>query len=130
VVQALVRMEATDGFADEALVDAQEAIEENRFLAARDGTAALLVDPAAGERVPAAGQLAVLLAACDEHAGALDSRAELEVAATLARRTGAQHQRELAGRRGLEGVLPELSSAFLDPTTLVEEATTLAATAR
>ena len=130
VIQALVRMEATDGFADEALVDAQEVIEENRFLAARDGTAARLVDPSAGERVPAAAQLAVLLAACDEHAGTLDSRAELEVAATLARRTGAEHQRGLAARYGLEGVLPELSSAFLDPTTLVEEATALAAAAR
>ena len=52
------------------------------------------------------------------------------MAATLARRTGAEHQRELAGRYGLEGVLPELSSAFLDPTTLVEEATALAAAAR
>ena len=50
VIQALVRIEATDELADEALVEAQEVIEENRFLAARDGMAAELVDPAAGAR--------------------------------------------------------------------------------
>jgi hypothetical protein len=56
---------------------------------------------------------------------ALDSQAELEVAAVLATRTGAQHQRELAASHGLEGVLPELSGAFLDPATLAGEAAAL-----
>jgi glutamate---cysteine ligase / carboxylate-amine ligase len=124
-IQALVRLEATEGFADEALVEAHEVIEENRFLAARDGVAAELVDPAIDARVPVAEQLAGAFEACAEHAMALDSQAELEVAAVLATRTGAQHQRELAASHGLEGVLPELSGAFLDPATLSGEAAAL-----
>jgi glutamate---cysteine ligase / carboxylate-amine ligase len=130
VIQALVRLEATEGLADEALIDAQEVIEENRFLAARDGMAALLIDPAAEARVPAAEQFAAVLDACADHASALDSGAELEVAAILARRSGAEHQRQLARTHGLEGVLPELGSAFLDPTSLVAEVAALVAAAR
>jgi carboxylate-amine ligase len=130
VIQALVRIEATEELADEALVDAQEVIEENRFLAARDGMDALLVDPAADTRVPAAEQFAALLAACAEHAIALDSRAELAVAAVLARRSGAEHQRQLARNYGMEGVLPELAGAFLDPTSLVAHVAALAAAGR
>jgi carboxylate-amine ligase len=130
VIQALVRIEATDELADEALVDAHEVIEENRFLAARDGMAAQLVDPAADTRVPAAEQFAAVLEACADQAGALDSRAELEVAAVLARRWGAEHQRALARAHGLEGVLPELAAAFLDPTSVVGEVAALAAASR
>jgi carboxylate-amine ligase len=130
VIQALVRIEATEELADEALVEAQEVIEENRFLAARDGMEARLVDPASDTRVPAAGQFAAVLEACADHADALDSRAELEVAAVLARRSGAEHQRQLARRHGLDGVLPELGSAFLDPTSLAAHVAALAAAAR
>ena len=104
VIQALVRIEATEGLADEALVEAHEVIEENRFLAARDGMAAQLVDPVS--RRPRARRRAVR-ASCSTPApttrGALDSRAELEVAAVLARRSGADHQRQLARTHGLRG---------------------------
>jgi glutamate---cysteine ligase / carboxylate-amine ligase len=126
VIQALVRIEATEELADEALVDAQEVIEENRFLAARDGMDARLVDPVSDSRVPAAAQLATVLDACADHAVALDSRAELEVAAILARRSGAEHQRQLARTHGLEGVVPELGRAFLDPTSLVAQVAAIA----
>jgi glutamate---cysteine ligase / carboxylate-amine ligase len=129
-IQALVRLEATEGYAEEALVEAHEVIEENRFLAARDGVAALLVDPTIDARVPAAEQLAGVFEACAEHAMVLDSQAELEVAAVLATRTGAEHQRELASNHGLEGVLPELSGAFLDPASLAGEAASLLAAPR
>ena len=80
--------------------------------------------------MPAAEQFASLLAACADHAGALDSQAELEVAAILVRRSGAEHQRQLAHRYGLQGVLPELGSAFLDPTSLVAHVAALAAAPR
>ena len=105
-------------------------IEENRFLAARDGVAAALVDPTIDARVPAAEQLAGVFEACAEHAMVLDSQAELEVAAVLATRTGAEHQRELASSHGLEGVLPELSGAFLDPASLAGETAALLAAPR
>jgi carboxylate-amine ligase len=130
VIQALVRIEATEELADEALVDAHEVIEENRFLAARDGMDAYLVDPTANARVPVADQLAAVLDACADHASALDSRVELEVAAVLGRRSGAEHQRQLARNHGLEGVLPELARSFLDPTSLVAHVAALAAAVR
>jgi carboxylate-amine ligase len=130
LIQALVRIEATEELAAEALVEAQEVIEENRFLAARDGMAAELVDPAADARVPAIEQFGAVLDACSDHAAALDSRAELEVAAVLARRSGAEHQRQLAREYGLEGVLPALGDAFLDPTSLAAEVAAILAAAR
>jgi carboxylate-amine ligase len=105
-------------------------IEENRFLAARDGMDAHLVDPTANARVPVADQLAAVLDACADHASALDSRVELEVAAVLGRRSGAEHQRQLARNHGLEGVLPELARSFLDPTSLVAHVAALAAAVR
>jgi carboxylate-amine ligase len=130
VIQALVRIEATEELADDTLVDAHEVIEENRFLAARDGMDAHLVDPTANARVPVADQLAAVLDACADHASALDSRVELEVAAVLGRRSGAEHQRQLARNHGLEGVLPELARSFLDPTSLVAHVAALAAAVR
>jgi hypothetical protein len=80
--------------------------------------------------VPAIEQFGAVLDACSDHAGVLDSRAELEVAAVLARRSGAEHQRQLARQHGLEGVLPALGDAFLDPTSLVAEVAAIVAAAR
>ena len=114
LIQALVRIEATEGYAAEALVDAQEVLEENRFLAARDGMGARLVDPTVEARVPAARLLAALIEACEPHACELDSEPELEAARDLALRPGAERQRRLAGQQGIENVIPELSDLFLD----------------
>jgi carboxylate-amine ligase len=46
-------------------------MDENRFLAARDGIDAELLDARRGRRVPAAGRLATLVDACWPHARAL-----------------------------------------------------------
>jgi carboxylate-amine ligase len=69
-----------------------ELMEENRFLAARDGMAALLIDVRSGARVPAIEQLDRALAACFRHARRL--RCEREVAAVrrLVARNGALRQ--------------------------------------
>ena len=45
LVQCLVRIEALDGMAEPELVHADEVLDENRFLAARDGIDAQLLDP-------------------------------------------------------------------------------------
>ena len=47
LVQCLVRIEALSGMAEAELVHADEVLDENRFLAARDGIDAQLLDPAA-----------------------------------------------------------------------------------
>ena len=50
LVQALTRLELVDGHVDAALVHSPEVLDENRFLAARDGIDARFVDPVKGAR--------------------------------------------------------------------------------
>ena len=113
LVQCIARLEVQQGFVSERLVHTQEALDENRFLAARDGMAAKLIDPVAECRVPATGLLAALLDACAPHAEALGCEAELEDVRKLARQTGAQRQLELA-RTGdrLHGLVASLAERF------------------
>ena len=52
LVQSLVRLEAEEGYASPRLLAQPEVLEENRFLAARDGVEAELVDPDEEALVP------------------------------------------------------------------------------
>ena len=116
VIQALVRIEATEELADEALVDAHEVIEENRFLAARDGMAAAAGRP--GRRRARAGRRAVR-GACSRPAPTTRARSTRAPSSrwrrSSPRRSGAEHQRQLAREHGLEGVLPELGGGLSGP---------------
>jgi glutamate---cysteine ligase / carboxylate-amine ligase len=114
LIQALVRMDATEGYAHEEQVAAQEVLDENRFLAARDGMDAHLIDARTAERVPAREQLATLLAACGPHADDLGCRAELSGVPTLARNPGARRQRDAARAHGQAGLVAALAAVFLD----------------
>jgi len=97
LVQCAVRLEATEGYADEALAARPEVLEENRFLATRDGIRARFIDPEHDARRPAREILEELLAACGPHAEALDCEAELAAVAALAAAPGDHRQRLLAG---------------------------------
>src|SRR5215204_4939456 len=68
LVQCLVRMEATDGYAEPAIASRPEVLDENRFLATRDGTRAHFIDPERGGRRPVRDVLDDVLAACAPHA--------------------------------------------------------------
>jgi len=83
----------------------QEVLAENRFLAARDGMEAELIEPELGRRVPARELLADLVAVVRPHAQELGCEAELDGVLTLGDRTGAERQIEQA--RAL-GSLPRL----------------------
>ena len=74
----------------------QEVLAENRFLAARDGMDAELIEPELGRRVPARELLADLVAVCRPHAEALGCAAELD-AVILPRRA---HRRPAPARAG------------------------------
>ena len=54
LVQCIARLEVEEGYVPAALVGGQEALEENRFIAARDGMDARLIDPVG--RAPDPGQ--------------------------------------------------------------------------
>ena len=98
LVQCVVRLEATEGYADQALACRPEVLDENRFLAVRDGMRSRFIDPGSGTRRDVADILDELLAACAPHAAELGCETELAAVATLAAEPGEQRQRELAGR--------------------------------
>jgi carboxylate-amine ligase len=116
LVQCLVRLEATEGFADGAWRTAPEALDENRFLAARDGMAAQFVDPPRDRMVPALGRLAMVIDACWPHAVELGCERELGTVAALAGDWGAARQRAIArDPGGLPGLVSALRSDFAAP---------------
>ena len=86
-------------------------LEENRFIAARDGMDARLLDPVREALVPARLQLDQILEACLPHARDLGCQDELATVRALADNTGAGRQLELG--RGDER-LPELVGALAD----------------
>jgi glutamate---cysteine ligase / carboxylate-amine ligase len=113
LVQCLVRREA-HGPGDGRASVAPEVIEENRFLAARDGVDAAFVDPVAGRRVPVKERLAQTLASCEPHAEWLGCGRELACVPTLAERPGALRQRAVAAHTGgLYGVLLAMHGDFV-----------------
>jgi len=121
LVQCVVRLEATAGFAAEALSARPEVLDENRFLAARDGMKAELLDPGHDGRRPARELLDELLAACAPHARALGCDEELAAVAGLAGEPGYHRQRVLAGvaegepvGSGLGMLVSSLSAEFTD----------------
>jgi carboxylate-amine ligase len=114
LVQSLARLEATEGFASPVAVEAQEALDENRFLATRDGVHASFVDPDTETRVPVREVLDALMAACAPHAVELGCAAELEALPALAADGADGRQRRVAEERdGLDGVVAALAEEFL-----------------
>ncbi len=100
LVQSVARLELEEGYASPALMRADEALAENRFLAARDGVDADLIDAALGVRRPVREQVADLLAAARPHALALGCASGLEGVDALMTTPAAEVQRHrVAGDR-------------------------------
>jgi carboxylate-amine ligase len=115
LVAAIVKLEAEEGYASAAAIAAQEMITENRFLAARDGVGAELIDPDLQERVPVGRLTGDLLDACRPHAEELGCAAELESVSTLLDDPPGRRQIEIAREGPSLGHLVErLASGFLD----------------
>jgi carboxylate-amine ligase len=111
LTQCLVRLEATDGLAAEALVHAPEALDENRFLAARDGAHAAFVDPVRARRVPLGEVVDGLLEACAGPALELGCADDLGLLPALLEDPPAERQRRLAGGpQGLPGLVATLAA--------------------
>jgi carboxylate-amine ligase len=112
LVQSLASLELERG-EERAPGPTAEVLAENRFLAARDGMAALLIDPGTGRRVPAIEQLERLLRACRHHARGLRCERELASVRRLASGTGAARQLAQAdGGGGLRRVTAGLADAY------------------
>jgi carboxylate-amine ligase len=112
LVQTIAHLELEEGYHDPRLIDAYEILQENRFLAARDGIGAGLLDPISERKVPVREMLADLLDAARDHARQLGCESALQELAVLVDANGAVRQRELAGRRDPGAVVEILSSMF------------------
>jgi carboxylate-amine ligase len=123
LVQCLARLEFERPYVLEDEHAAVEVIEENRFLAARDGMEACLIDGDSGERIPALGQLELTLAACERHAQLLGCERELAGLRPLAAENGASRQLSDARGGDLREVSAGLARAYLqDPPLRVDPA--------
>jgi carboxylate-amine ligase len=90
-----------------------EVVEENGFLAARDGMEARLIDPVARRLVPVRELLDDLLRECRPHAWRLGCLAELERIRPLADCNGAQRQRQsLSPDADFQGLVAGLAEQF------------------
>ena len=113
LVQSLARL-ALQGEPAERDVG-PEVLAENRFLAARDGLDALLIDPVARRLVPVRALVDDLVDRCRPHAAALGCSIELERIQGLAAGNGADRQRLSADEAGLVELVSELTKRFAEP---------------
>src|SRR3954452_11297254 len=109
LVQCLVRRNAESR---PARAPEPEVLAENRFLAARDGMRAQLVDGFGARTRPVRDQLDAMLETCRPYAAALGCAGELAAVAALATDPGDVRQRRLAAVHGLERLPALLGDAF------------------
>jgi carboxylate-amine ligase len=109
LVQCLVVLYSRDGSHCAAT---EEVLDENRFLAARDGLEADLVDVCTLRRRAVRELLADLLTACAPVAARLGCADELAAVDELAADTGDARQRRRAAEDGLVGVTERLCEEF------------------
>jgi carboxylate-amine ligase len=113
LVQCLVALELDQGWADER-ASAPEVLVENRFLAARDGARACLIDPAREARVPVSDVVAELQEACAPYARDLGCADELSALGELVDEPGDRHQIALArAPQRLPGLVEHLAGEFV-----------------
>ena len=111
LIQSLARLEL-EGDPSVAAPGA-EVLAENRFLAARDGMDARLIEPATCRLTPVRETLAAVLAECRPHALALGCAGALDRVHALAVANGADRQRAFAaGDARLDRLVASLAAQF------------------
>jgi carboxylate-amine ligase len=114
LIQSLARLELERE--PSSMVPSAELLAENRFLAARDGMDARLIDPTAGRLIPVREMLDSLLAECRSHALALGCAGALDRVKRLATANGADCQRKFVARSGrLDELVARLADQFISP---------------
>ena len=110
LVQSYARLALEDEYPDSHT--APEILAENRFLAARDGLRAHLIDPNRRRLLPVQTPAEALLRRCRPHAAALGCGAELAQIDQLATANGADRQRAQATNSGLANLVQTLAECF------------------
>ncbi|MHB8692649.1 MAG: carboxylate-amine ligase [Solirubrobacteraceae bacterium] len=113
LVQSIARLELEEGYVSDEVIKAEEVLDENRFIAARDGVDACLIDTTAESLRPIGDLLAQLLEVAHPHAIELGCGDELARVQALAASPGAARQRAYpADEAGLVRMVASLSAAF------------------
>ncbi|MGO9490025.1 MAG: YbdK family carboxylate-amine ligase [Solirubrobacteraceae bacterium] len=110
LVQALAHMLLEEG--PIAPSGPPEVLAENRFLAARDGVGAQLIDPRTGRLEPVGALTASTLASCRAHAEELGCAGELDLVGRLVVSNGAERQRRRLHKSGMPAVVAMLAEQF------------------
>jgi glutamate---cysteine ligase / carboxylate-amine ligase len=113
LVQSLARLELEGEPVDGDV--GPEVLAENRFLAARDGSNARLIDPIKRALIPARELTEATLAACRPHATALGCAADFDRVERLATTNGADYQHARADEAGLVELVSGLVERFTAP---------------
>lgn len=87
----------------------REVVAENRFIASRDGTTAKLIDLRSESLAPLSEWVEEALGICEPHARELECESELRRVRDLCKSNGADRQREVYERNGIEAVAPWLA---------------------
>jgi carboxylate-amine ligase len=115
LVQSIAHLELEEGYVSEHACAAEEVLAENRFLAARDGVEARLINITTESLRPAKELLLELLHVAAPHAAALGCLDELEGTAALAAAPGAARQREhRSGKDPLVRLVESLAGMFIE----------------
>jgi carboxylate-amine ligase len=117
LIQSLARLRLEDDDdASRPAPPSAEVLAENRFLAARDGMRARLIEPVSGRLAPVAEMVEALVDACRPHAAKLGCAEDLERVSVLAASSGAARQRAFTAAGGsLDRLVPDLAARFLAP---------------
>jgi glutamate---cysteine ligase / carboxylate-amine ligase len=113
LVQSLARLELEEEYAAEQAVYSEEVLAENRFLAARDGVEARLIDTNTESLRPIRDIIIELVDSARPHAAALGCHMELDGIAALLAAPGAARQRAaFCGEDRLAQVVAGLTGDF------------------
>jgi carboxylate-amine ligase len=113
LLQSIASLELEEGYLAPDRLGSPEVLAENRFIAARDGVHARLIDPALERLVPVAQVLENLMPALAPHADRLGCRDALEDVSALVRESGSDEQLRVREELGsLVGLVEFLASGF------------------
>ena len=113
LLQSIASLELEEGYLSPEQLGSPEVLAENRFIAARDGAHARLIDPALERAVPVTEILENLLPALAPHADRLGCRDALEDVAGLTSESGSDEQLRVQEELGsLTGLVAFLADEF------------------
>jgi glutamate---cysteine ligase / carboxylate-amine ligase len=113
LLQSIASLELEEGYLSPERLGSPEVLAENRFIAARDGVHARLIDPALERTVPVTEILENLLPALAPHADRLGCRDALEDVAGLTSESGSDEQLRVREELGsLTGLVAFLAGEF------------------